>query len=471
MPAEEGRGRQSQSLCDFAAGGSIQVGPMTDDSELLRQYANESSEAAFAEIVHRHVDLVYSAARRQTGGDHHRAQEVTQMVFTDLARKAAALVRHPVLPAWLHRSSRLAALDLRRREGRRSRYEHAAGAEATLSEPSGEAPPWDGVWPVLDEAINELDERDRQAILLRYLSNQPFGEVGQRLRLSENAARMRVERALAKLHSRLARRGITSSSAALAAALAGQAVVAAPAGVALASTSAAIAAAGGAASAWIAFMSTSKLPVALTAALLASGGAVVAIQGSASSRVSQELAALAREDMAISALAEQNRGLAAAAAEARSLRDEDSKVGILRGQVRDLEAIAQAPKLAAVRRAPASPTLNLDAGTPLVNPSALDQMPRMLKESRPVYPLEMRNAGVSGQVVVDFIVGKDGQVYNAFALSSSDKAFEEAAVSAVSQWTFSSGQKNGQSVYTHMQVPIVFALSGGPPAPTAETWF
>jgi DNA-directed RNA polymerase specialized sigma24 family protein len=100
---------------------------MTDDTELLCQYADNRSEAAFAELVSRHVDLVYSASLRQCRGDHHRAQEVTQMVFSDLARKASALARHPVLPAWLHRSSHLAALDLLRREGRRHRYERAAG--------------------------------------------------------------------------------------------------------------------------------------------------------------------------------------------------------------------------------------------------------------------------------------------------------------------------------------------------------
>jgi protein TonB len=114
--------------------------------------------------------------------------------------------------------------------------------------------------------------------------------------------------------------------------------------------------------------------------------------------------------------------------------------------------------------------LNLDAGTSLWNPSVLDQMPKMLKQNRPEYPPEMRNAGASGQVVVDFIVGTDGLVYNAFALSSSDQAFEDSAVNAVSQWTFSSGQKNGQSVYTHMQVPIVFKI-GEPPVPTSDTWF
>jgi RNA polymerase sigma factor (sigma-70 family) len=445
---------------------------MTDDSELLRRYAHERSEAAFAELVARHVDLVYSAALRQTQGDHHQAQEVTQMVFTDLARKASALIRHPVLPAWLHRSGHLAALDLRRREGRRFRYERAAGAEAAVTGTAAETLTWEAVGPVLDEALNELDDRDRQAILLRYFGNRPFGEVGQRLRLSENAARMRVERALDKLHGRLAKRGITSSSAALAAALAGQAVVAAPNGVAVASTSAAIAAAGGATGAWVALMSTSKLPLVLTVLLAAGGGAVVAIQERSSRGSAAEMAELLSEDAAIPSLVEQDKGLAAAAAQARSLRDEAAKVAILQGQVGQMEAKADASRRPAAARAPSARMLNLDAGTALWSPSVLDQKPKPLSQSRPEYPPEMRNAGASGQVVVDFVVGTDGLVYNAFALNSSDKAFEDSAVNAVSQWTFSSGQKNGQSVYTHMQVPIVFKLSfEPPPAPTADTWF
>lgn len=443
---------------------------MTDDTELLRQYAHERSEAAFAELVRRHVDLVYSAALRQTWGDHHRAEEVTQMVFTDLARKASALARHPVLPAWLHRSSHLAALDLRRREGRRSRYERAAGAEAAVPQAPADALNWEAVGPVLDEALNELDERDRQAILLRYFGNRPFGEVGERLRLTENAARMRVERALDKLRGRLAKRGITSSSAALAAAMAGQAVVAAPSGVALASTSTAIAAAAGATGAWIALMSTSKLPLALTAVLLACGGAVVAIQDAAGERSAAELAELSREDQAIPSLVERNQALAAEAVEALSLRDDEARVAILRRQVGEMEAKAQSSRSQASSRGSPRRTLSLDAGTAILGPEALDQKPKALTLSRPDYPPEMRNAGASGQVVVDFIVGTDGLVYNAFALSSSDSAFEEPAVSAVSKWTFSSGQKGGQSVYTHMQVPIVFKL-GELPAPTSGTWF
>jgi TonB family protein len=342
-----------------------------------------------------------------------------------------------------------------------------------ISGAQDEAVDWEGVWPVLDEAINELDERDRQAILLRYFANRPFGEVGQRLRLSENAARMRVERALGKLHERLARRGITSTSAALAAALSGQAVVAAPAGVAVASTSAAMAAAGGLAGAWFAFMSTAKLPMALTAALLAAGGAIVAVQSDSSRRAASEMADLARQDEAISSLRSSNDLLAAAAAQVRGLQDEDSRVGILQAQLNALQAKAatgSAKSPAVPRRAPAR-TMAPGADSAVYDVARLDQLPKLTAQNRPVYPPELSNAGASGQVVVDFVVGPDGLVYNAHALSSTDKAFEDSAVQAVSQWGFAPGQVGGQNVSTHMQVPIVFTLSGAPPPPTADTWF
>ncbi len=442
---------------------------MTDDSELLRRYSQERSEGSFAELVRRHVDLVYSAALRQTGGDHHRAREVTQMVFTNLARKASDLVRHPVLPAWLHRSSRLAALELRRKEGRRLRYERAAGAQASITGALGgssDAVTWDSVRPVLDEAINELDEPDRQAVLLRYFGNRPFVEVGERLRLSENAARMRVERALGKLHGRLARRGITSSSAALAAALEGQAVVAAPAGVATASTSAAMAAAAGSSGIWIALMNTTKLPLALTAALLAGGAATLAVQAISERRMASELADLARQDEAISPLKSQNAALAAASSRTGALQADEAAIGALGAQVAALEVKVAAAKARPVR------TTALGAGRPVFDVSRLDTLPKLATQTRPVYPREVSGAGGSGQVLVDFVVGSDGLVYNAYALSSTNRQLEDPAVQAVNGWTFQPGQVAGQSVFTHMQVPIVFTLSDSPPPQAApETWF
>jgi RNA polymerase sigma factor (sigma-70 family) len=444
---------------------------MTDDAELLRRYAAERSEAAIAELVRRYVDLVYSAALRQMGGDHHRAQEVTQMVFTDLARKAAALSRHPALPAWLHRGSCLAALSVRRREARRMRYERAAAEEAATAGAGSEAILWESVRPVLDEAIDKLNEHDRQAILLRFFANQPFGDVGRQLSLTENAARMRVERALGKLRDALANRGITSASAALAAALSGQAVAAAPAGVAAATTGTAAVLAGGAAGGWLAFMGMSKIPLSLAAAVILAGAGVVTLQDRANRRTSTELAGLSLQDEQMAGVKEQHQRLIADAVRIKSLEDEDARLSLMRAQIRDLEAMAaaQAEKSPGGRAKPQR-TMKLDAAAPAFDAAKLDQPPIALMQTRPDYPPELRYAGASGEVLVDFVVGSDGNVYNAQALNATKTGFEDSAVQAVSQWVFTPGQLAGQSVNTHMQVPIVYRLSGEP-VPTAATWF
>ena len=90
--------------------------------------------------------------------------------------------------------------------------------------------------------------------------------------------------------------------------------------------------------------------------------------------------------------------------------------------------------------------------------SKLDQAPEPRFQARPTYPFEMRRAGISGDVLVDFIVDTDGNVRNATSVHSSQREFESAAVQAVSKWKFKPGRKNGHSVFTHMQVPIVFTL-------------
>src|SRR3954471_2310133 len=99
---------------------------MLDDAQLLRHYAEEGSQTAFAEIVRRHLDLVYSAALRQVAGDAHHAQDVTQDVFTVLARKAAAVSAHPVLVGWLYTATQHSAAKIRRSEARRRQREHEA---------------------------------------------------------------------------------------------------------------------------------------------------------------------------------------------------------------------------------------------------------------------------------------------------------------------------------------------------------
>jgi RNA polymerase sigma factor (sigma-70 family) len=250
---------------------------MNDDAALLRRYADEKSEAAFAELVRRHLDLVYSAALRRLGGDAHAAADVAQQVFTTLARDAKKLSGHAVLTAWLYTATRNAAIDLIRSEQRRATREQEAIAMHELNAPFPSTADWDSMRPVLDEAMDGLAEADRTAVLLRFFGKCPFAEIGAALNLSEDAARMRVERALDKLRGRLAIRGVTSTSAALGVALANNAIVAAPAGLAGAVTSSVAGAAlagGGAVGAgqWLAFMNTSKIGV--TVGMLVAAGAL-----------------------------------------------------------------------------------------------------------------------------------------------------------------------------------------------------
>jgi RNA polymerase sigma factor (sigma-70 family) len=199
------------------------------DGELLKQYAHEHSETAFEELVSRHIHLVYSAALRQTS-DSHQAEDIAQSVFADLARKAARLTRHPSVAGWLFSAVRLAAAVARRNRLRREHRERQA-VNLMMNTTETETD-WTRIRPFLDDTLCELDDEDREAVLLRHFEERSFAEIGQRFGLSENAARMRVTRALEKLHSALARRGVTSTGTALVTAIAANAVDVAPAGLA-----------------------------------------------------------------------------------------------------------------------------------------------------------------------------------------------------------------------------------------------
>src|SRR5438552_2524652 len=154
---------------------------MGTDAELLRRYVEDRSEVAFAELVRRHLNLVYFAALRQVGSDAHRARDVAQTVFTDLARKAATLANRDTLAGWLHTSTRFAATKMRRADSSRQHHEQEATTMNALLEPDPAAD-WERLRPMIDDAIHELDERDREAVLLRYFENRPFAEIGMTLR-------------------------------------------------------------------------------------------------------------------------------------------------------------------------------------------------------------------------------------------------------------------------------------------------
>lgn len=204
---------------------------MTDTSQLLREYARESSEAAFRELVARYIDLVYSVALRQVGGDQHLAQDIAQTVFADFARKARSLPPDVTLGGWLHRHTCFVASNVRRAEQRRHHREQEAALMQALNQPSENV--WLQLAPVLDDAINQLDTLDREAVTMCYFERQDLRSIGATLGISEDAAQKRVSRAVEKLREMLGRRDVTLSTTVLAGALASQAVISAPAGLAL----------------------------------------------------------------------------------------------------------------------------------------------------------------------------------------------------------------------------------------------
>jgi len=210
------------------------------DQQLIYDYAENRSETAFTELVRRQVDFVYSAVLRMVR-DRHLAEDVTQGVFVALAKNATQLTNYRVLSAWLHRTAQnLAANAVRADVRRRAREQEAAAmTELVCSEPDSI---WEHIAPDLDNALEQLSEPDREAVLLRYFERKSAHEMAQTLGVTDEAAQKRVSRAIERLREFFAKRGIAVGTSGLVLAITANAVQAAPAGLVLTiSTAAAIA--------------------------------------------------------------------------------------------------------------------------------------------------------------------------------------------------------------------------------------
>lgn len=247
---------------------------MVEDSALLNEFCEKKVEEAFSELVRRHVDLVYSVALRHVGFDSHLAEDVSQEVFCVLARKATSLRKEVVLGAWLCRTAHFVAKNLMKKERRRQIREKEAEQMREIEDSTKDENDLEGMRLLLDEAISELGERDRSAVWLRYFEEKSFGEIGERLSVNENTARMRVNRSLDKLRDFLRRKGIKSSAATLAATLGGQATIAAPAGLAQAISASAAATGSGLLISVFGIMNTTKV-IGLVAVSAVAIGSVV----------------------------------------------------------------------------------------------------------------------------------------------------------------------------------------------------
>src|ERR1051325_3118682 len=188
---------------------------MNEDFLLLQQYVRERSQEAFAQLVTRYLGIVYAAARRQVN-EPHLAEDVAQTVFIRLAKKAASLSESIVLSSWLLSATRYIASNTNRVEARRRHYERKAASmhsELTPVETTSE------IEPVLDEALAALAENHRDVLTLRFFESRSVREVAEALKLTEDAAKQRISRAIRQLRSALEERGVAVAPEALSALL------------------------------------------------------------------------------------------------------------------------------------------------------------------------------------------------------------------------------------------------------------
>lgn len=271
--------------------------PVIDDRTLLQRYVAHRDDDAFAEVVRRHLPFVYSAALRRLGHDTHQAQDVAQLVFCALAREARHVARYPVLGGWLYTATRNAVINTVRGEQRRRTREEEASYMQQIDSESDVSADWSKLRPVLDSAMDRLSDRDREAVLLRFFHGRSFGEIGATVGLSEDAARKRIDRALAKLRDLLRPHGVASTSTALAALLASQPVSAAPAGLLASVTGAALATGGAAGVGVTTFIAMTKLQAGIAAGIVLAGAIGLITQQRTISALRKD-AAIARQQLA-----------------------------------------------------------------------------------------------------------------------------------------------------------------------------
>src|SRR4051812_2328551 len=246
---------------------------MTESQELLAAYVQTGSETAFRELLRRYLNLVYSSALRLVDDDSHRAEDVSQMVFADLAQMASKLSRDTMLGGWLHRHTCFVARNVMRSERRREARERKVAEMESLNTQLDEH--LRQLAPILDEAIQELGADDRDAILLRFFEQRKLSSVGEALGISENVAQKRVARALEELEILLKRKGLALSAAALSGCLADGVVNAAPAtlaGTIAVSIFSAAGATGSLAAGTAKAVTMTKAKISLVAALMLAAG-------------------------------------------------------------------------------------------------------------------------------------------------------------------------------------------------------
>jgi RNA polymerase sigma factor (sigma-70 family) len=324
------------------------------DQQLLQDYAGNRSEAAFTELVRRHIDLVYSAALRMVC-DSHQAQDVVQSVFVALAQNARQLIHHPVLSGWLHRTTQNLAANVIRTNVRRQAREQEAVAMTELLSAQSDAT-WEHIAPHLDAALGELNEADRDALLLRYFERQSAQEMAANLGISNEAAQKRVSRAVERLRDLFAQRGISVGAGGLVVAISANAVHAAPVAL-LATISATVLAGTTLTTAALVSQTTAttmnwinlKSAAALVAAALAAGTGTYVVQQQTAAGLRAENQKLVAAQQALTQERDAARAIAGSNADELKRRESDKtelmrlrgEIGQLRRKATEAEQLAE----------------------------------------------------------------------------------------------------------------------------------
>src|SRR5581483_2843445 len=178
--------------------------PDVTDNELVREFADRKSETAFAALVRQHINLVFATALRQVG-DRAVAEEITQTVFVALAQSAGKLGLHPTIAGWLHQTTLNKSREWLRSELRRRKREQIAVSITEARAEGGSV--WAPLVPLLDEALLQLRDADRVAVIMHFMEGRTFSEIGSILGVGEDTARKRVDRCLEQMTKFFQRRG------------------------------------------------------------------------------------------------------------------------------------------------------------------------------------------------------------------------------------------------------------------------
>lgn len=325
--------------------------------------------------------------------------------------------------------------------------------------PDNSGADWERLKPFVDEALHSLGERDREAVLLRFFEGRPFAEVGAKLAVSEDAARVRVDRALDKLRATLARHGVTSTAAALSVALTAQAGAAVPAGLAATVTSGALVA-GAAPAVIFAFMNVTNIKIALAIGVASAGAATVVVQHQENRALRAEVAQLSKQtpDPRIEKLSDENALLKTSLAQQESLRRDDSELIELMSEESGMKAkvIESVQKRANTNEAIVA---RLTARLAEVSPykaGELERAPVLRTPVDPLYPAKLKEAGVGGEVLAEFTIDKEGAVQDVKVVRSSHREFETPTIEALQQWKYSPGEHGGRAINARIQQLLVF---------------